>query len=80
MYYHEGTYYLYYLITGASPGEGFGSLPQRTVSIGRITVERFIESCLEDVLVQCYTLEHAPSGTILCENVDNIRLWQWKDG
>jgi hypothetical protein len=22
MYYHEGTYYLYYLITGASPGEG----------------------------------------------------------
>ena len=24
MYYHEGTYYLYYLITEHSPGEGFG--------------------------------------------------------
>ena len=36
-----------------------------------------LEFYLEDILIQCYTMERAADGAISCQNVSNLRLWQW---
>jgi hypothetical protein len=37
-----------------------------------------LEFYLEDILIQCYTMEIAADGRISFENVKNLRLWQWQ--
>jgi hypothetical protein len=37
-----------------------------------------LEFYLGDIFVQCYTMETVPHGTISCQNVGNLKLWQWK--
>ncbi len=33
------------------------------------------ELCLDDLLVQCYTLAQAPAGTLSCPGARYLRLW-----
>lgn len=36
-----------------------------------------LEFYLDDIFIQCYTMEKASIGTISHQNVGNLKLWQW---
>lgn len=36
-----------------------------------------LEFYLEDLFVQCYTMENPPDGTISCQSASELSLWQW---
>jgi hypothetical protein len=36
-----------------------------------------IECYLDDVFIQCYSMDKQPDGTIHSKNVSDLRLWQW---
>ena len=37
-----------------------------------------LEFYLEDIFIQCYTMNKAFAGTISCQNADDLKLWQWE--
>jgi hypothetical protein len=51
----------------------FGVTPHFHLLLYRTMLEFY----LEDIFIQCYTLEKAASGLISCQNLDNMKLWQW---
>ena len=52
----------------------FGACPRFRLLLYRTMLEFY----LEDLLIQCYTMERATDGAISCHNVSNLRLWQWQ--
>jgi hypothetical protein len=36
-----------------------------------------LEFYLNDIFIQCYTMEKTSNGTISYQNVGNLQLWQW---
>jgi hypothetical protein len=38
------------------------------------------EFYLEDILIQCYTMESAADGRVGCRNTADLRLWHWPQG
>jgi hypothetical protein len=51
----------------------FGSCPRFRLLLNRTMLEFY----LDDILIQCYTMERAADGAISCQNVSNLRVWQW---
>ncbi len=37
-----------------------------------------LEFYLDDLLIQCYTMNKTASGSISCQNLVDLRLWQWQ--
>jgi hypothetical protein len=37
-----------------------------------------LEFYLEDIFIQCYTMNKASAGTISCQNTNDLKLWQWE--
>jgi hypothetical protein len=52
----------------------FGACPRFRLLLHYTMVEFY----LEDLLIQCYTMERTPDGTISGQNVRSLRLWQWE--
>ena len=51
----------------------FGACPRFRLLLNQTMLEFY----LEDILIQCYTMERAADGAISCQNVRDLRLWQW---
>lgn len=51
----------------------FGPAPSFRLLLHRTMLEFY----LNDIFFQCYTMDKPPGGTISCQNVDRLRLWQW---
>lgn len=52
----------------------FGSRAEFRLLLNRTMLEFY----LEDILIQCYTMERSTDGRISCKNTSNVRLWQWR--
>lgn len=52
----------------------FGGSPRFRLLLHRTMIEFY----LNDIFVQCYTMETVPHGTISYQNAGNLKLWQWK--
>lgn len=39
--------------------------------------QTMLEFYLDDIFIQCYTMERVSNGTLAFQNVGDLRLWQW---
>ncbi len=51
----------------------FLPLPRFRLLLNRTMLEFY----LNDMFIQCYTMEKASNGTISHQNAGNLKLWQW---
>lgn len=51
----------------------FGSCPKFRLLLNHTMLEFY----LEDILIQCYTMERAADGVISYQNASDLRLWHW---
>jgi hypothetical protein len=51
----------------------FGASPHFRLLLNRTMFEFY----LNDLFIQCYTMEKASNGTIVFQNASNLKLWQW---
>jgi len=52
----------------------FGDCPHFRLLLNHTMLEFY----LDDLLIQCYTMEATADGVISCQNASNLKLWQWQ--
>ncbi|MBN1579433.1 MAG: hypothetical protein JXA89_01930 [Anaerolineae bacterium] len=51
----------------------FGTCPQFRLLLRH----NMLEFYLDDLFIQCYTMEKPPSGEVSCQSASDLHLWQW---
>ncbi len=76
-------------VTEIGPGSQDGAAFKREESVDReltfgacprfrlLLKHTMLEFYLEDILIQCYTMESAVNGAISYHNVSDLKLWEW---